>query len=1355
MHPRLVEPQALKRYVLPVDQVPLLDDAGFLLPPSLGWTVGEGEDQPQLAVDLVEAGSSFALLAAGGAGKSTTFAALETLEPGAHLINAAFLRRDELDRKILASHDADVIYLDGLDQAAGVDEYLLQWLEERLTEPAARRTTWRLACRSAAWRAGLSVALRQSGREFREWKLLPLDRAGSEQAVASQLGPDFQAGEFIAAVADARLGTLSACVGQLLDTARYWQNEGELPAAGIDAMKYEIGRLVRETSDRRERLSDERKFRIAERLGALLIFAREQTIAMTASSDTALGVAELPHDPEPLELSQPIEIEDYREVLGTALFDSGPPGTVVFRHQRYPEFLAAAYLAARRANREQIADLVGVRPTGALPASMINVVTWLAAFVPDRIRAIISDNAAVLAVAADTIRLPDGAGRAAIVEGLIEGAARDEIDPDWSIDLASLTHSALESQLTAWINNGITTSRQLWWVARLGGAGGYRSMAPALAAAAHNTSWTDYARRAAVLAVGELGDDTLRQSLTDLLHPGRDIDTDNEVLAAAIEVLYPRDLTTEELLGALRPHASELIGGYYVLMHRLTERISNADLVGVLDWFASAGTDGEGRAGRYLDKLFQDIVNRGWELSDDRRIRVALARVLATTFRHIHERVPLATQWPWTDATAGDGPSVNRRRALALSMVDVAAGEADICYILLDLQLLTSTDVGWLLDYIESDAFPAVTSVAACVPLLVNGGDAALADRILSMDEAHPAYALTSGFRGAVDLSDPYRQQERERRAREYQFKREEAERQRRLRVRLEELISLLNGEVMRWWEAVALLTEIGSPRKPDEFLGHDLTQRSGWAALTTDQQQQLLEIGVAYLRAHHPRVESWWGSERVAPDLVEPDWFGVQLMTTLLQHRPDLLAGLDVPTWQRWAPAIVATWTHTFDPALHLRGRLLEAVPRAAWSTVIGAAFDFLDAFNGRNGSLRPREVVDRLVPEMRAGLSERLRDGRYRSELAVELLDLLIATSSGRAALAIVRELSESDAQPQLAIAAAERLATLDPSTVIERAGAAPPDSSSLARILPRLDITTLNDAQITTAARLLLDAFPYADDPPWSNAFVASPQFGARRLRSQLLEELAARGAVDSINSLAHNRPDADRQTLGHYLVPARRRRADLDHQAVMPRQLFDLLSQGDARLVRDDASLLEVLVQQLDQLQDDIRYRDAFRDLWNEPRQLEPTPKGEDDISDWIRRWLEERLNGRVLIDREAQVRRPKGVGIGTRIDLTLTGATGQGVLARVLVEAKRVDNRDLLTAMRDQLIERYLIPAKRSHGLFLVYWVDPGQRRDNGPRSGVSDVATLTAQLDAQARVARDTGLNIVPFVLDISRRIGR
>jgi hypothetical protein len=65
--------------------------------------------------------------------------------------------------------------------------------------------------------------------------------------------------------------------------------------------------------------------------------------------------------------------------VGTSLFEPGSAGAVSFRHQRYPEFLAAAYLVDRRASQDQIADLVGARVTGVVPVPMIPVVAWPAA----------------------------------------------------------------------------------------------------------------------------------------------------------------------------------------------------------------------------------------------------------------------------------------------------------------------------------------------------------------------------------------------------------------------------------------------------------------------------------------------------------------------------------------------------------------------------------------------------------------------------------------------------------------------------------------------------------------------------------------------------------------------------------------------------------------------------------------------------------------------------------------------------------------------------------------------------------------------------------------------------------------
>lgn len=178
------------------------------------------------------------------------------------------------------------------------------------------------------------------------------------------------------------------------------------------------------------------------------------------------------------------------------------------------------------------------------------------------------------------------------------------------------------------------------------------------------------------------------------------------------------------------------------------------------------------------------------------------------------------------------------------------------------------------------------------------------------------------------------------------------------------------------------------------------------------------------------------------------------------------------------------------------------------------------------------------------------------------------------------------------------------------------------------------------------------------------------------------------------------------------------------------------------MRDDADLQHVLLQQLDELQ---RYlAGAWREIWNGDR-----PRTKDDVSDWLERRLGERLDG-LIIDREVQVRRDRP-GIGTRIDLTATTKTTGGDTARVLVEAKRVDNNELATAMQDQLIDRYLIPRNRRHGIYLVYWITPAQRPDGWSRTKAAEMAILARELDEQARQAAMAGFRIAPYILDISR----
>jgi hypothetical protein len=56
-------------------------------------------------------------------------------------------------------------------------------------------------------------------------------------------------------------------------------------------------------------------------------------------------------------------------------------------------------------------------------------------------------------------------------------------------------------------------------------------------------------------------------------------------------------------------------------------------------------------------------------------------------------------------------------------------------------------------------------------------------------------------------------------------------------------------------------------------------------------------------------------------------------------------------------------------------------------------------------------------------------------------------------------------------------------------------------------------------------------------------------------------------------------------------------------------------------------------------------------------------------------------------------------------------------------------------MHDQLINRYLVLEGPRHGIYLVYWITPGQRPSAWSRATARDLAELELQLTEQAETA--------------------
>ncbi len=1331
----------LDRYVLPVDQPTPVDAEGFL---DVSARPGSRDNRPQHLAELTGFPSVFALLAAGGAGKTFVMTRLSGCEPSAATVRLRTLTSPEMRAEIRGKIAlGGPVYLDALEDAANYERALFQVLEQELTTAAARSIPWRLACRPAAWHAGLAVALKNAFPDFRQLKLLPLTRQAAEDFLA---GEGISPGPFLDALVRARLGRLSASPQRLRAVAVEWSRTGELPESHVEAISSEIGRFLAELDRGRPQppVPADRRRRLAGRLGAIAIFSGTARFGRAAEAvDGVLGVSGLPSDPEPDVPGAPVAPTDYDAVLGTDLFTAAPDASVEFQHQQYAEFLAAEYLVGRQATRQQLRSLLGVQEDGLVPGPMVSVAVWLAALQPDLAADLIAYNA--LAFAQAGIELPSHDLRAAVVDGLLSAAASGDIEPLPGLDLTSLAYPGLEAQLAGHLASNRGRPDPAWWIARLAVAGTCRALVPALLQLSLSAQRPDWVRREAVTALAALGDEQDLVQLRPLLALDRDQDPDGDedpegqLLSAVIGVLYPRLLSTAGLLAALGPQQNSSLRGHYYLLGRVGGDIPRDDVPQLLDWAAAHIPDIVGE--RYGSPL-SVLTARGWEEAAAEDARTALARLLASLADDQAGEIWISrATLPWTPTETA------RRRQLAAATA-AEIGITGRWHALIDLRLIGPDDLDWLVTTLPGLPAPAQHALTACIPGLVVHPTAHQADVILGLPQTHPAYEATQWLRNPVKTSSPGAARQREIRERDARHAESLAAGREERATRLAEALDGAKADPAAWWQVASWLCATDRSPADVELFTADLTTRPGWALLDTQDQYLVFDLGVEYLAVHQVQPELWAGRKEITCGTALPDWSGVYLLTTLARHDPDRVRALEPALWRKWATAIVGAWTSHQDEERQLRCDLTDLAPPDALQYITSAALDYLDALNKHGGEF-PHFIYRHLCPGLASRLADRLAAGRYGSDLAVSLLNLLIAHAP-QAALPACQRLRATPEQ-ELASAARQGLAGLDPAAMVDELDAGTVVPAELVEIMPHLAVTALSETHLAVLARVVLRCFPYSQYPslrPDTNP--PEGQYQVRLFRNVVMGRLTEQGQVPVLEELAsQSQNEADRDTIRWHLRRAREHAADLTLARPSPPALLRLLSRGDARLIRRATDLTEVIVTQLEQLQHELTYQGASREIWDF-HDGRATHNNENEITDWLRRKLRTRLTTATTIDREVQVE-PKRRGIGTRIDLTVTtpAVTYPATAPRVIAEAKLVTDGKLMTAMQDQLVNRYLIPAELQCGIYLVYWIDPGQRPTR--TTICTDPGELLRQLNGQAASA-GPDFRIQPFLLDISHK---
>ncbi len=275
------------------------------------------------------------------------------------------------------------------------------------------------------------------------------------------------------------------------------------------------------------------------------------------------------------------------------------------------------------------------------------------------------------------------------------------------------------------------------------------------------------------------------------------------------------------------------------------------------------------------------------------------------------------------------------------------------------------------------------------------------------------------------------------------------------------------------------------------------------------------------------------------------------------------------------------------------------------------------------------------------------------------------------------------------------------------------------------------------------------------------------------------------------------------LKQYLYDAKKNVRLNSWQPPTPEDIFQLIGDSSKRLVNDGNQLLEVLIEALKELEKKLQNQPqpAVIDLWNELKsnnvrdlsnsltkklkekpkkstqpQLQQdekieiwekidwkktqsysfyTPKDEERISDYIKRYLEDYLKGKgIILNREAQISRKDETDIKVDAVKKVKDKEEYDCIT-VIIEVKGCWHSELETAMKTQLVDRYLKDNTCKHGIYLIGWFDCPQWDDNDSRKKKTpkmDWEEAKTEYKKQAETFSVSGVNVKAFVLNTALR---
>ncbi len=1371
-----------------------LSDGGYLSDPDSKYGIFQNPD----ALPFSSIGSSPCLILLGEPGIGKTHAiesehnSLVTSDQNRKLILnlRSFSSEDRLHRvvsqiliSIVETDHSLFLFLDSLDECLLRIDTVANLLIDILRGCPRDRLFLRIACRTAEWPSILEEGLIEIWGQDAvvAYELAPLRRLDVIAAAeANSIDPEKLQQE-IDRVDAVPLAIKPVTLEFLLNT---YARSGELPKTQIEL--YNRGCLIlceEQSLSRRSakllgNLSPEQRMAVASRIAAVIIFANKYAVwtgpdlgnvpeeditiqELTGGTECAGGVF--------FEVTE----RAVRETLTTGLFSSRGAERMGWAHQTYAEFMASKYLIENRMALHQIMSLI-IHPSDPgrrLVPQLHETAAWVASMDQEVFNRIMKTDPEVLL--RSDIATGDDQTRRNLVASLLELIDREElldIPRQNREGLSKLKHPGLGEQLKTFVKDESKNLFVRRTAIDIAEACELKELQFDLATIALNPEEETGIRVEAAHAIYRIGDGATRGKMLSLAE-GEPGDSEDRLKGWGLYAVWPDHVNIEKLFSMITiPKRESYFGPYQSFLdYELTKHLQLSDIPIALNWVQNE--EGRRLSLDPMERLKDEIMLKAWEYLDSPVIMLAFARTALARIRE-HDHIVRSD---------GDGVFQRkmdeddyRRHILVEAIIHLLAEQKeDSSYILYSgTQFTLDRDLPWLIERLKAEKSRDIklTWARSLKSLFRWGGNLEQVKMILNACQSIPILAEVF-----EDLLKPIilNSEEAKTLKKNYRMMTERKNKKRPIiPPPSERVVSLLEefeaGNLDAWWALNREMT-----LEPDSVrYGYEnklsLQDLPGWKAADEKTKARILRAARSYIIKGKPQTTKWLGK----PIVFRPAVSGVRALMLILERDPDFIDGLSPDTWEKWAPAILASSSYGYSNSENGLTILVMKAYNHGPDEIISTLTALIAKEDREHGDIFSLRKVDVCWDDRLANaLFKKAQDTKLKAQSIGKILEALVDhhfQDSYDYTRSLLNQYTPEGKRSELAFLAAGALLK---DTRINWKIVWPVlqgDEEFGRKVLESLSYGGRRDGGLFSqlAERELAEFFvwlscqyPHQEDPKFDGAHSVGSRESIGHWRDDILRDLKNRGtpeACDSIEWIMNELPHLE--WLKWTLLDARAITRQKTWIPPEPKDVLTITKDSQLRLVIDGAQLLEAIIESLNRLQGKLHGETpSVVFLWDEVAKGKFKPKDEGRLSDFVKIHLDEDLVKRgIIVNREVEVRRIKGSGTGERTDIhvdALKKKADAEVYDRitVVIETKGCWNTELNTAMETQLDGQYLDEARCRHGLYLVgwynceVWTDDDYRKRQAPKISLDKARE---QLQKQATELSKEGKGIKSFIVD-------